>query len=170
MKNLFALIALAVSLGTVNVRAESPDVTDGDRLQSCGGVVLTQVSDGRISLKFKNHVSPSCTSLSFYDYSSGKLIKQYTTDDLSGKTYTLSNDQMAAISSDCKINWKIQSWNGRVVENFVTTITGCRTNKRSTAPSVYPGWGVSFEWSNKGNCKLMQNGQFVRLVDKSYCH
>lgn len=170
MKTLIASLSLSLSLMGSAAFAGAQAI-DHDRLQNCRGYVELQQGSNGLSLKFDGNIARACSTFTFYDYSSGRMIKSYSPDDgLSGKTYTLSQDQLESLSEDCKLRWRITNPYGGVEESFIITVGECRKKKPQTTyrPSSS---GYYCELSNKGNYKLMRKGEYQnKNISASECY
>ena len=160
---LMTILGLAAFLFSFQASADS-QYLDSARMYSCGGAVeLRKASNGDLAIKFEDLNTNRCWKLRFYDYSSGRTIQTY---DIRGTSYTLSRDQRAHLSSDCKVGFTVS---GYTQENFTITLGwwGCMGGQQ-------PGGGsssrYSFQYSNAGNCKLLINGVYSnRNVDTEFC-
>jgi len=151
---------------------------DSERMYSCGGSIqLREAYNGDLALVLRGN---QCSHLRFYDVTSGRTIKEYY---VQGTSFTLSNSMLRSLSSDCRLGLTL-SGGGR--ERFEVVSGWCRRNlftapvprydydrhNRSDRYDRYDrGPRVTYEWSSKGNCKKMINGQFSGdLVPKSFCY
>jgi len=172
MKKAMLVAVAALSLLTMNAKAESV-LLDSAKLNECGGwAELKESLNGDLSVAITN---TACSSLKFFDYSSKRVIKSYSL--LNGQTFTLSKDQRESLSDDCRLGIQVS---GRVYDaifggytlaqdQLTIEVPSClkAKKKKSTRTAKY---GYYYEWSNKGNCKLMHNGEFIKLVSEYYCY
>ncbi|MBX9766579.1 MAG: hypothetical protein K2X47_04850 [Bdellovibrionales bacterium] len=154
------VIASAVSAGAV---ADSV-VLDRENLYNCGGTIdLRQAYNGDLSLKINNLDTWACQTLRVYDYSSGRTLNSYNINSRDA-SYTLSKAQLSSLSSDCALGLEISG--SRRSDRKRVTLPNCRRG-----PSYPPYGRITYEWSNKHNCKKMIDGQFSgELVPDYFCY
>lgn len=184
MKKLLLVVAAGLSLMTLNASASS-DYLDSAYLSDCrGSIELRKSANGDLNLI----VEPGyCSQMKVYDYSSRQVIKSYSISS-NKASYTLSKEQLAHLGQDCKLGIRVTSGSSyySYTDDVNVVLNGlCQYQKlnrqvrdamdlinmlsgggyRSSAPRV------TYEWSNKHNCKKMIDGKYSgENVADYYCH
>ncbi|MBL7545968.1 MAG: hypothetical protein JNL11_19270 [Bdellovibrionaceae bacterium] len=146
---------------------------DRERLNTCGGSVeLRRADNGDLALQLERIDKSYCPTLRFVDASSGRVIKSYR---IEGSSYTLSQSQRAALSSDCSVEFQLLTRNGRVVERKAIVLGWWCSAQRPTQPDPISRPGkrnnpYSYDISANENCKLNINGRYAQEnVSKRFC-
>ncbi|OYZ12820.1 MAG: hypothetical protein B7Y39_18740 [Bdellovibrio sp. 28-41-41] len=154
------LLLSLLSLIAFNAMADS-DYLDSKRLSQCGGrVQLRQAANGDLALKFSGNVNRDyCSKIRFVDVSSGRVIKGY---EFEGTSYTLSNKMEKELGKDCAVEFQLTTRSGYVVESKQVVLKwwACWASHSQPSYPTYPSGRKTYEWSNKGNCKIMINGVY----------
>jgi hypothetical protein len=155
-KRLMGALALVVTAAISTAAVADSVFLDREPLYGCGGTIdLRQAYNGDLSIKFNNLDLWACQTLKVYDSSSGRTLNSYTLSSPDA-SYTLSKNQLESLSDDCSLGLRISG--SRRHDKKKVQLRGCRPGP--SYPSPRPPYGVTYEWSNVGNCKKMINGQY----------
>lgn len=154
------LMGFVVLFASLNVFADSRFL-DSKRMSDCGGrVELRQSENGDLALQFDGLNTRRCDTLRFYDVSSGRTLKTY---EIQGTSYTLSQTHREALSDDCRVGFTVS---GRYAKDDFNVVLNWCANRRVE----HRASRQSYQLSNSGNCKLMENGEYSgRNVADGFC-
>jgi hypothetical protein len=181
----FGLAVLALAfVGCASTPKQSDERTpassrqiDARSMGWCGGYfTLNEYPDPQnpgnmnLSIQFRDVNTNNCANMTVRDATSQRQIQRY--DLQSSGNYTLSHKQLDALSDDCRISFDFPGMSG----DFEVYYPNCRLGRQrydDNAPQQgrSSNTDLSYERSNKGNCKIMKNGTYTNqnTSDASFC-